>query len=83
MRAINCFPQRVQYCAAGGNGFHIFHRTWLSSRLKISIEQYARIASRVSIHSCPQNKAGTEKNIRLVKEGEVRTKKELLHARDE
>ena len=20
MRAINCFPQRVQYCAAGGNG---------------------------------------------------------------
>ena len=52
------FRNACNIAQPAATGFHIFHRTSLSSRLKISIEQYARIASRVSIHSCPPKQSG-------------------------
>jgi hypothetical protein len=52
-----------------------FHRTCLWSRLKTSIELYARITSEVSIHPCPEAKGAPTKGSAQRKRAEVRTKK--------
>jgi len=72
------FRNACNIAQPAATGFHIFHRTWLSSRLKISIETIRK--DRIeSFHTfLPPNKAGTEKNIRSVKEEQSKHKKRIV-----
>jgi hypothetical protein len=74
MRAINCFPERAQYCAGGGKASTFFteHASGRGSKHPLNDMQ----GSHRKFHTpLPRSKGGTDKRVRSEKEAEVRTKK--------